>query len=66
MSSRLRQAYVAAKLRHLEHLATRAHQSGAAACSSVTFGAVPSAKLDATSDARMGFSQEQTLRYTFS
>jgi hypothetical protein len=58
MSSRLRQAYVEAKLCHFEHLATRARQSeAAAACSSVTFGAVTSAKLDATSDARMAFSQ---------
>jgi hypothetical protein len=60
-------SYVAAKLCHFEHLATRARQSeAAAACSSVTFGTVPSPKVDATSDARMGFAQEKTLRYTFS
>jgi hypothetical protein len=49
-SSRLRQAYVAAKLCHFEHLATRArHSEATAACSSAEFarirtGGAPSAK----------------------
>jgi hypothetical protein len=60
-------SYVAAKLCHFEHLATRAGQSeAAAACSSVTFGAVPSAKVDATLYARTGFSRRKSLRYGLS